>query len=153
MEIKKTEVLIEYFHRAIGEINKVGNKYIDQGVSELVPSVLFVDEVHILDIKGFTSLHQALESSIIPIMIFASNRGHCVIRTTKIRAQMEWIHISEEALNHLGKMGTKTTLRSLVQLLTPANLLAKINGKDSIEQESMEETSKLFMMPNPQPRS
>ncbi len=28
------------------EINKVVNKYIDQGVAELVPGVLFIDEVY-----------------------------------------------------------------------------------------------------------
>jgi RuvB-like protein 1 len=28
------------------EINKVVNKYIDQGVAELIPGVLFIDEVH-----------------------------------------------------------------------------------------------------------
>ena len=32
------------------EINKVVNRYIDQGVAELVPGVLFIDEVHMLDI-------------------------------------------------------------------------------------------------------
>ncbi|VTJ88950.1 Hypothetical predicted protein, partial [Marmota monax] len=58
-----------------GEINK----YIDQGVSELVPSMLFMYEVYMLDIEGFTSMHRALESSITLIIIFASNRGHCVI--------------------------------------------------------------------------
>ncbi|KAK2091327.1 RuvB-like protein 1 [Saguinus oedipus] len=62
----------------------------------------------------------------------------------KIRAQTEGINISEEALNHLGEIGTKTTLRYSVQLLTPANLLAKINGKDSIEKEHVEEISELF---------
>lgn len=63
-----------------GEINKVVNKYIDQGIAELVPGVLFVDEVHMLDIECFTYLHRALESSISPIVIFASNRGNCIIR-------------------------------------------------------------------------
>ena len=29
----------------------------------------------------------------------------------KLRAQTEGINISEEALNHLGEIGTKTTLR------------------------------------------
>lgn len=29
------------------EINKVVNKYIDQGIAELVPGVLFIDEVPI----------------------------------------------------------------------------------------------------------
>lgn len=63
-----------------GEINKVVNKYIDQGVAELVPGVLFIDEVHMLDIECFTYLHRALESSIAPIVVFASNRGNCLIR-------------------------------------------------------------------------
>lgn len=34
--------------------------------------------------------------------------------------------------------------RYAVQLLTPANLLAKINGKDGIEKEHVEEISELF---------
>ena len=62
------------------EINKVVNKYIDQGLAELVPGVLFIDEVHMLDIECFTYLHRALESAISPIVIFATNRGHCTIR-------------------------------------------------------------------------
>lgn len=74
--------LLFLFHsdKLRGEINKVVNKYIDQGIAELVPGVLFVDEVHMLDIECFTYLHRALESSIAPIVIFASNRGNCVIR-------------------------------------------------------------------------
>lgn len=62
------------------EINKVVNRYIDQGVAELVPGVLFVDEVHMLDIECFAYLHRALESTIAPIVVFASNRGRCLIR-------------------------------------------------------------------------
>nr|XP_031532211.1 ruvB-like 1 isoform X3 [Vicugna pacos] len=79
MKPKKTEIT----DKLRGEINKVVNKYIDQGVAELVPGVLFVDEVHMLDIECFTYLHRALESSIAPIVIFASNRGNCVIRGTE----------------------------------------------------------------------
>ena len=62
------------------EINKVVNKYIDQGIAELVPGVLFIDEVHMLDIECFTYLHRALESSLAPIVIFATNRGKCTIK-------------------------------------------------------------------------
>ncbi|KAG9249031.1 TIP49 C-terminus-domain-containing protein [Calycina marina] len=65
------------------EINKVVNKYIDQGVAELVPGVLFIDEVHMLDIECFTYLNRALESSISPIVVLASNRGMCTIRGTE----------------------------------------------------------------------
>ncbi|CAL8113918.1 unnamed protein product [Orchesella dallaii] len=65
------------------EINKVVNRYIDQGIAELVPGVLFIDEVHMLDIECFTYLHRALESSLAPIVIFATNRGRCTIRGTE----------------------------------------------------------------------
>ncbi|XP_069793502.1 ruvB-like 1 isoform X2 [Narcine bancroftii] len=174
MKPKKTEIT----DKLRGEINKVVNKYIDQGIAELVPGVLFIDEVPMLDIECFTYLHRALESSIAPIVIFATNRGNCIIRGTedivsphgipldlldrvmiirtmlytpdemmqiiKIRAQIEGINITEDALLHLGEIGTKTTLRYSVQLLTPANLLAKINGKEVIEKEHVEEISELF---------
>ena len=45
------------------------NRYIDQGTAELVPGVLFIDEVHMLDIECFTYLHRALESPISPIVV------------------------------------------------------------------------------------
>lgn len=48
------------------EINKKWvNKYIDDGVAELVPGVL-TDEVHMLDIECFT-YPQSLESTIAPL--------------------------------------------------------------------------------------
>lgn len=72
------------------EINKVVNKYIDQGIAELVPGVLFIDEVHMLDIECFTYLHKALETTIAPIVIFATNRGHCVIRFVHLA---DWLQI------------------------------------------------------------
>lgn len=62
------------------EVNKMVNKYIEEGVAELVPGVLFIDEVHMLDIEAFTYLNRALESSLAPIVIFATNRGVCTVR-------------------------------------------------------------------------
>jgi RuvB-like protein 1 (pontin 52) len=76
---KKTEIT----DKLRREINKVVNKYIDEGIAELVPGVLFIDEVHMLDIECFTYLHRALESTISPIVIFATNRGKSVIRGTQ----------------------------------------------------------------------
>eukprot|EP00775_Hariotina_reticulata_P013165 gene13165-13295_t len=77
---KKTEIT----DKLRQEINRVVNRYIDQGVAELVPGVLFIDEVHMLDIECFTYLNRALESSLAPIVIFATNRGLCEIRGTDI---------------------------------------------------------------------
>merc|ERR1712086_998204 len=80
MKPRKTEVT-EKFRL---EINKVVNRYIDQGIAELVPGVLFIDEVHMLDIECFTYLNRALESTLSPIIVFATNRGICTIRGTEI---------------------------------------------------------------------
>ncbi|XP_041349852.1 ruvB-like 1 [Gigantopelta aegis] len=174
MKPKKTEIT----DKLRKEINKVVNKYIDQGIAELVPGVLFIDEVHMLDIECFTYLHRALESTIAPIVIFATNRGKCIIKGTddivaphgmpldlldrvmivrtlpysqeemvqiiNIRSQTESIQIDEDALQHLGQIGVKSTLRYSVQLLTPSNILAKINGKSVIGKDEVEEISKLF---------
>ena len=41
----------------------------------LVPGVLFIDEVHMLDLECFSFLNRALESTLSPIVIFATNRG------------------------------------------------------------------------------
>lgn len=45
-----------------------------------MPGVLFIDEVHMLDLECFTYLHRALESPISPIVILATNRGRCKVR-------------------------------------------------------------------------
>ncbi|GMG45970.1 unnamed protein product [Ambrosiozyma monospora] len=65
------------------EVNKVVSKYIDQGVAELVPGVLFIDEVNMLDIECFAYLNRALESTIAPIVILASNRGMTTVKGTE----------------------------------------------------------------------
>ena len=173
MKPKKTEIT----DKLRKEINKVVNKYIDQGVAELVPGVLFIDEVHMLDIECFTYLHKALESSLSPIVIFATNRGTCIIKGTdirsphgipldlldrvmiiktmpysqeemmqiiKIRSLVEGIQLDDQSLTELGSIGCSTTLRYAVQLLTPASILAKINGLEAVSINEVSEINELF---------
>ena len=173
MKPKKTEIT----DKLRKEINKVVNKYIDQGVAELVPGVLFIDEVHMLDIECFTYLHKALESSLSPIVIFATNRGTCIIKGTdirsphgipldlldrvmiiktmpysqeemmqviKIRSLVEGIQLDDQSLTELGSIGCSTTLRYAVQLLTPASILAKINGLEAVSINEVNEINELF---------
>ena len=71
MRPKKTEIT----EKLRKEVNSVVNNYIEDGIAELVPGVLFIDEVHMLDIECFTFLNRALESSLAPIVILATNRG------------------------------------------------------------------------------
>jgi len=64
------------------EVNKVVKGYVDQGVAEVVPGVVFIDEVHMLDIECFTYLNALLESPMAPTVVLATNRGHALVRGT-----------------------------------------------------------------------
>ncbi|EER23596.1 RuvB ATP-dependent DNA helicase pontin [Coccidioides posadasii str. Silveira] len=176
MKQKKTEIT----DKLRQEINKVVNRYIDQGVAELVPGVLFIDEVHMLDIECFTYLNRALESTISPIVILASNRGNTVVRGTgdivaahgippdllarlliipthpyspeeiktivRLRAKTEGLQITDAALEKVAAHGAKVSLRYALQLLTPASILARVNGRPGgIEEADIAECEDLFI--------
>ncbi|KAJ7654707.1 TIP49 C-terminus-domain-containing protein [Mycena rosella] len=64
------------------EVNKVVQGYVDQGVAEVVPGVVFIDEVHMLDIECFTYLNSLTESPMAPTVILATNRGNSLVRGT-----------------------------------------------------------------------
>mmetsp|Transcript_8674 Transcript_8674/g.10069 ORF Transcript_8674/g.10069 Transcript_8674/m.10069 type:complete len:529 (-) Transcript_8674:84-1670(-) len=76
-----------------GEISESIRTQIDAKVEEwkmegratLVPGVLFIDEVHMLDMDCFSFLNRALESELCPIVILATNRGMSAIRGTNFR--------------------------------------------------------------------
>lgn len=64
---------------------KIG-EWREEGKAEIVPGVLFIDEVHMLDIECFSFLNRALESDMAPVLIVATNRGITKIRGTSYRA-------------------------------------------------------------------
>mmetsp|Transcript_53283 Transcript_53283/g.147565 ORF Transcript_53283/g.147565 Transcript_53283/m.147565 type:complete len:151 (+) Transcript_53283:3-455(+) len=130
-----------------------------------------------LDIECFTYLNRALESTLAPIVIFATNRGICNIRGTDIssphgvpvdlldrmlvirtmpysleemvqilaiRATTEELEIEEEALAGLGEIGSRTSLRYAVQLLTPARIVAQTEGRETIAGSDVAEVDSLF---------
>lgn len=174
MKPKKTEIT----EKLRTEINKVVNRYIDSGVAELVPGVLFVDEVHMLDIECFTFLNRALESTLAPVVIFATNRGVCNIRGTEIssphgvpldlldrmliirtypytqtemksilaiRADTEGIQCDDAALSVLAEIGQDASLRYVVQLLTPAKILAQSTGRNVVTAVDIQDCRALFL--------
>ena len=55
----------------------------DEGRATLVPGVLFIDEVHMLDLECFSFLNRALESELAPVLVIATNRGVSRIRGTE----------------------------------------------------------------------
>lgn len=65
------------------EVDRVVKGYVDQGVAEVVPGVVFIDEVHMLDIECFTYLNALLESAMAPTVILATNRGRSLMRGTE----------------------------------------------------------------------
>jgi len=58
----------------------------EEGKADIVPGVLFIDEVHMLDIECFSFLNRALESDSAPIVIMATNRGITNIRGTDYKS-------------------------------------------------------------------
>jgi len=64
------------------QINSKVAEWREEGKAEIVPGVLFIDEVHMLDIESFSFLNRALENDMAPILIIATNRGITKIRGT-----------------------------------------------------------------------
>jgi RuvB-like protein 1 (pontin 52) len=79
---KKTEIT----DKLRTEVNKTVTKFIDSGIAELVPGVLFIDEVHTLDMDCFAFLNKALESPLAPVVVFATNRTRAKITGTNIES-------------------------------------------------------------------
>ena len=125
------------------EINKVVDKYIEEGVAELIPGVLFIDEVHMLDIECFTYLNRALESSLSPIVVFATNRGVCTIRGTEVLAPhgiptdlLDRLLIIHTDPYIVQEMGSIITLRAKTEgiIISPDSIgiLAAVGEKTSL---------------------
>ncbi|KAF2840367.1 TIP49-domain-containing protein [Patellaria atrata CBS 101060] len=64
------------------QINIKVAEWKEEGKATVVPGVLFIDEVHMLDIECFSFINRALEGELAPIVIMASNRGQTRIRGT-----------------------------------------------------------------------
>ncbi|KAJ7442222.1 ruvB-like 1-like protein [Mycena galericulata] len=146
------------------EVYKVIQGYVDQGVAEVVPGVVFIDEVHMPDIECFTYLNALLESPMALTFILATNRGNSLVRgTTDIvsphgipvdlldrsarssSCAREGLHLGPGVLDRLAAEGEKSSLRYALQLLTPASILAGLAGCTSIEAEDIGEMSELFL--------
>ena len=57
------------------QINAKVAEWREEGKAEIIPGVLFIDEVHMLDIECFSFLNRALENEMAPVVIMATNRG------------------------------------------------------------------------------
>ena len=95
------------------EINSVVNRYIESGTAELIPGVLFIDEAHMLDLECWAFLNRAVESSIAPVVILATNRGRCRVKGAE---DIESSHgIPQDMLDRLLIIRTENYQRSEMQ--------------------------------------
>lgn len=86
----RSQGFLALFAGDVGEIKPEVREQIDQKVAEwkeegkadIIPGILFIDEVHMLDIECFSFLNRALESELAPLLVMASNRGITTIRGT-----------------------------------------------------------------------
>lgn len=84
----RTQGFVALFAGDTGEIKAEVRDQIDEkvvewredGSAELVPGVLFIDEVHLLDVEIFSFLNRALEAENAPLLIIATNRGITQVR-------------------------------------------------------------------------
>jgi len=65
------------------QINAKVSEWREEGKAEIAPGVLFIDEVHMLDIECFSFLNRALEDDLAPVVVMATNRGITKIRGTQ----------------------------------------------------------------------
>ena len=182
----RTQGFLALFAGDTGEIkaelrDQINSKVADwreEGKAEIVPGVLFIDEVHMLDIECFSFLNRALENELAPIVIMASNRGITRIRGTKykaphgipmdlldraliistaryspddireilrIRSQEEDVTLGAQALESLTKIGSDTSLRYAIQLITASNLIAKRRKSTTVDIPDVRKVYGLFL--------
>jgi hypothetical protein len=68
------------------QIDAKVNEWREEGKATVVPGVLFIDEVHMLDMECFSWLNRAIESDLAPVLIIATNRGITNIRGTHYKS-------------------------------------------------------------------
>jgi len=64
------------------QINTRISEWREEGKAEFIPGVLFIDEVHMLDIECFSFINSRLEDDMAPVVVMATNRGVTTIRGT-----------------------------------------------------------------------
>jgi len=160
------------------QINVKISQWKEEGKAEVIPGVLFIDEVHMLDIECFSFLNRAMETDMAPIVLMASNRGITTIRGTKhssphgipldlldrlliiatsaytydevkqiitTRCLEESVDIDDVASGILAKIGTETSLRYALHLITAADCVRQRRKGTKIEATDIKRVYTLFV--------
>jgi len=116
---------------------------------EIAPIVIFASNRGITKVRGsnMISPHGMPRDLLDRLTIIKTKAYSCeeIQEIVKIRASIEGLKISDEAIDSFGKIGGDSSLRYACQLITPCNILADINGNDEITKEEIDEVADLFL--------
>ncbi|GMY19861.1 ruvB-like protein 1 [Fagus crenata] len=124
MKPRKTEIT----DKLRQEINKVVNRYIDEGTDMNCPHGIPID--------------------LLDRLVIIRTRTYDVadmIQILAIRSSVENLVIDDESLAYLGDICQRASLRHAVQLLSPSSIVAKIKEHDKICKVDIEEVSALYL--------
>ncbi|RCI17152.1 hypothetical protein L249_2360 [Ophiocordyceps polyrhachis-furcata BCC 54312] len=166
MKPKMTEIT----EKLRAEINKVVSKYIDQGVAELAhmldiecftylnralespiaPIVVLASNRGMCTIRGtddIVAAHGIPTDFLARLLIIptAPYQAEEINKIVRVRATTEGVAISNAAIDKISEHGVRVSLRYCLQLLTPASILAKANGRTQIDTEDVAECEDLFL--------
>jgi len=115
---------------------------------ELAPIIILATNRGITKIRGtdIKSPHGIPLDILDRLMIITTRKYEAeeIREILKIRASEEGVKLSEKALEELTKIGEETSLRYVVQMLTPAQIVARRNRREEVLPEDVEEVRKLF---------
>lgn len=125
------------------QINVKVGEWKEEGKADICPGVLFIDEVHMLDMECFSFLNRAVEDELAPLVVMASNRGITRIRGTNYNSphglpmdlldRMLIISTSPYAPDEIRQILHIRTLEEDVELEADAlDLLTKIGQETSL---------------------
>lgn len=144
--------LTEHRHRTLLTLISVclGFTFLNKALeSKLAPVVIFATNRGYCQIKGteISSPHGIPVDLLDRLLII---KTHTYTKAEmkailEIRAEVEGIGVEAAALEALSGVGEQTSLRYIVQLLTPAKILAQTNGRSKIAADDVKEANALFL--------
>merc|ERR1712169_31417 len=123
------------------QINTKVGEWKEEGKAEIVPGVLFIDEVHMLDIESFAFLNSVV---IIKTHPYSPEDLKQIL---SVRAQEEEVDLSPDALALLTKVGSETGLRYAANLITTSQLIAAKRRAKQVSVEDVQRSFALFYDP------
>lgn len=121
--------------------------------SPLSPLVILASNRGLTHIRGGESLPPSahgIPSDLLARLLIIPTHPYSPVEIKQIistRAKTEGLTISQPALDAVSRLGEKVSLRYALQLLAPASVLAKVNGREQgcIDVKDVTECEELFL--------